>query len=128
MAKKQKKELFSPAPPYPCMPNPISAQLSVCDGCCCGHPEKGNLPIDRADFARRLSQAGLSNVVIDFPYCLGPCHEANVVRLQAGRSFYLFRHIRTAQDRQAIVEFIQNPAQLPPALSGKLIKAVRNLE
>lgn len=84
--------------------------------------EKNNPPIDRADFARLLSQAGLRDAKIDFPYCLGPCHLANVVSLQLGRSFYLFSHIRSAEDRTALIEFIQNPSVLPAPLHEKLIK------
>jgi hypothetical protein len=75
-----------------------------------------------------MAQAGLTNVTMDFPYCLGPCHEANVVRLQVGHSTFIFRRIRTSEDRAALIQFIQDPSHLPPALSGKLMNAMRGPE
>jgi hypothetical protein len=104
---------------------PRPTLLSVCEGCCCGHPEKGNPRVDKADFAHRLQAAGLTNVKMDFPYCLGPCHLANVVRLQVGRSTFVFSRIRDDVDRQAVVQFLQNPSRLPAQLEGKLVVANR---
>ncbi|MBI2136399.1 hypothetical protein HYU06_04970, partial [Candidatus Woesearchaeota archaeon] len=48
----------------------------VCNGCCCGHEEKGNPRVNNLLFMQLLN--GEKNLKIEQPYCLGPCREANV--------------------------------------------------
>jgi cobaltochelatase CobN len=63
---------------------PDRALLSVCAGCCCGHPETGGPKTPprtlKPAIRRRMKASGLDGLArVAFTDCLGPCSEANVV-------------------------------------------------
>jgi cobaltochelatase CobN len=74
----------------------------VCDGCCCGHPDRGGPKISpralRVAARRAFRRAALDGRVrLVFTDCLGPCSEANVVFLYVqGRPLWL-RRINSAE-------------------------------
>ncbi|MBS3157808.1 (2Fe-2S) ferredoxin domain-containing protein [Candidatus Woesearchaeota archaeon] len=110
---------------------PISQQqktVFVCNGCCCGHEEKGNPSVNNLLFMRLLN--GEKNLKIEQPYCLGPCREANVIKVNvkdnnAGThprdrdKNYWFRRINTEQDVKDVAEFVKNPRNLSSNLRDK---------
>ncbi len=99
------------------MPN---SKVFMCDGCCCGHMEKGNPKVMRGEFERMVAEAGLSDSVsISSPYCLGPCSMANVVKVQANGIDYWFSRMNQKEDIEALAEFLKNPAALPPRLAKR---------
>lgn len=60
------------------------ALISVCAGCCCGHPESGGPKTPprtlKPAIRRRMKASGLDgHARVAFTDCLGPCSEANVV-------------------------------------------------
>ena len=76
--------------------------LFVCDGCCCGHPEKGNPAVDRENFKELMEKEGLKEEVeMQFPYCLGPCSLANVVKARIKGKDFWFKQINTEKERKA---------------------------
>ena len=70
---------------------PVRGQLFVCEGCCCGDPEKGARPVPHDIFHAEWERRRLrSKVHLTFTACLGPCAVANVAYLQIdGRSLWL---------------------------------------
>lgn len=75
----------------------VLAQLLVCDGCCCNHPERGHdaVPVEwlRAQWkARKLT----SRVDLTTPYCLGPCDAANVLCVLTPAGSRWFGGLKTA--------------------------------
>jgi len=76
--------------------------LYVCNGCCCGHPEKGNPEVQNELFNELVKESDIS---IKRPYCLGPCHLANVVKVEKDNKEYWFQKINTKQDVEAVVAF-----------------------
>lgn len=94
--------------------------LFVCNGCCCGHMEKGNSLVKNNLFQQLLTQEKIEDeVTIEKPYCLGPCRDANVVKINKNGKNYWFRRINTDEDVHAIIEFVKNPTLLPKTLHGK---------
>lgn len=100
--------------------NQEQATLFLCNGCCCGHQEKGNPLVKNELFEQLLHQENLQkDVKIEKPYCLGPCSYANVVKVNKNGKNYWFRKINTEEEVHAVVEFLKNPAVLPKPLHGK---------
>lgn len=57
-----------------------TTSLLICNGCCCGHPEKGNPALPKARLQADWATQGLERAVrLRFVDCLGPCERANVV-------------------------------------------------
>ena len=55
------------------------ASVLICQGCCCGHPEKGNLTIPRAHLEAAWRERQLGDAVrLRFVDCIGPCEPANL--------------------------------------------------
>ena len=113
--------------------------LFVCNGCCCGHEEKGNPQVNNLLFMQLLN--GEKNLTIEQPYCLGPCREANVIKVNvkdkiqgnlrntgnsasnnnpnnAGKNFW-FRRINTEQDVKDVAAFVKNPNSISSNLREK---------
>ena len=100
----------------------------VCNGCCCGHEEKGNPRVNNLLFMQLLN--GQKNLRIEQPYCLGPCREANVIKVNvkdknAGNNpkdrdkNYWFRRINTEQDVKDVAAFVKNPDSISSNLREK---------
>lgn len=103
--------------------SPPAAQLSVCDGCCCGHPEKGNPAIDRKRVAAAVQRAAVPGLSLVYPYCLGPCASANVVRVQVASRFWTFGRINSDAELEAVLSFARDPSEerLTPLLRAHLL-------
>lgn len=96
--------------------------LYVCNGCCCGHPEKGNPLVKQDLFRELLGQEGLDKqVTMEVPYCLGPCKMANVVKAILHGKMYWFRQINTDADVRAMIQFLKNPKEIPAQLKNKQV-------
>lgn len=100
-----------------------SARLSVCNGCCCGHVEKGNPAIDIESVRRAVKEAGLADSSLSFPYCLGPCSHANVVRVSAAGRKWTFVRINDDELRKEVMAFAKAPSEdnLGPRLRARLL-------
>jgi predicted metal-binding protein len=96
--------------------------LFVCDGCCCGHPEKGNPVVERDNLKELIKEEGLKEQIsLQFPYCLGPCSLANVVKARIKGKDFWFKQINTETERKAVVSFVKNPTQVPQTLKEKQV-------
>ena len=100
--------------------------LFVCNGCCCGHTEKGfpALPLD--EFKQQWKKRGFRRRFhLTVSGCLGPCPLANVVLLQfRGRSMW-FHSINDAKDVDLLYNSVEQRLQcetemnVPVELSGR---------
>ena len=94
----------------------------VCNGCCCGHTEKGNPFVKKDLFRELLAKEGLAkNIAMEVPYCLGPCNLANVVKATLNGKTYWFKRINTEEDVHAVIAFLKNPAEIPGRLQLKQV-------
>ena len=103
--------------------------LFVCNGCCCGHTEKGfpALPLD--DFKRQWKQRGIRRRLhLTISGCLGPCPLANVILLQfRGRSLW-FHSINQPEDVSLIYDYVERmllaetALDLPDSLQSRLFE------
>jgi len=93
--------------------------VSMCEGCCCGHPEKGNPKVMLREFSKMLQESNLQHVSLSVPYCLGPCSMANVVKVQANGSDYWFGRMNQKEDLDALADFLKNPTALPSRLAKR---------
>lgn len=91
------------------MLHPSEPRLSVCNGCCCGHVEKGNPAINVDGVKRAAREAGLPDSSLSFPYCLGPCAYANVVRVDASGQSWMFARINDDEIRAEVMAFAKAP-------------------
>src|SRR6185436_12547512 len=63
------------------------ATVLICQGCCCGHPEKGNAEIPRARLEAAWADRQLEAAVrLRFVDCLGPCRPANLACIKTPQS------------------------------------------
>jgi len=101
--------------------------IFVCDGCCCGHPERGGPKITpralRVAARRAFRRGGLDGRVrLVYTDCLGPCSEANVFFLYMhGRPLWL-RRINSAELIADVMTYAAALADgaadgIPPALA-----------
>ncbi len=96
--------------------------LYVCNGCCCGHVEKGNPVVKQDLFRSLLAEEGLDkHVTMEVPYCLGPCRMANVVKAILHGKTYWFRQVNTDADVHAVISFLKNPKEIPSQLKSKQV-------
>ena|SRR3989338_2725038 len=96
--------------------------LYVCNGCCCGHPEKGNPIVKKELFRELIKKEGLDQQIsMEVPYCLGPCRMANVVKALISGKMYWFRQINTEDDIHAVINFLKNPEEVPARLQMKQV-------
>jgi len=84
--------------------------IFVCDGCCCGHPERGGPKILpralRVAVRRAFRRAGLDGRVrLAYTDCLGPCSEANVFFLYMDGRPLWFRRINSAELISEVVTY-----------------------
>jgi predicted metal-binding protein len=74
-----------------------NASLLICNGCCCGHSEKGNPALPKARLQADWAAAGLEDAVrLRFVDCLGPCERANVVVVKAAGEAVWLAGVTTA--------------------------------
>lgn len=96
--------------------------LYVCNGCCCGHEEKGNPLVKNDLFTELIEKEGLQNeVLMEKPYCLGPCRMANVIKIVKNGRTYWFRKINTQEDVQAVIAFVKKPTEVPAQIALKQV-------
>ncbi len=94
--------------------------LYVCNGCCCGHIEKGNSLVKNSLFHELLAAEDLDKTVtIEKPYCLGPCRMANVVKARIHGKHYWFSQVNKEEDVHAVIQFLKNPKEIPKVLENK---------
>jgi cobaltochelatase CobN len=84
----------------------MNKTLYVCNGCCCGHEEKNNPKVKNELFEKLVSDS--KNVSIEKPYCLGPCHLANVVKVDVEGKEYWFQRVNTEEDVKAVSSFVKS--------------------
>lgn len=103
--------------------------LFVCNGCCCGHTEKGFPSLALDEFKRQWKQRGIRRRLhLTISGCLGPCPLANVVFLHfRGRSLW-FHSINQPEDVNVIYDYVermlidQTAIEVPDALKGRLFE------
>jgi cobaltochelatase CobN len=86
----------------------VTAQVSVCVGCCCGNVARGKpeVPVDR--LKQEWRARGLSKFVqLTVSGCLGPCDLVNVVRVSGECDDLWFGNLRTVEDYLDLVDWAE---------------------
>jgi len=98
------------------------ASVLLCNGCCCGHPEKGNPVLPKARLLADWAAQGLEDtVLLRFVDCLGPCERANVVVVKADGEAFWLADLKTADyDTLAAWALASQSAAMPPPLPEPL--------
>ena len=82
------------------------AQIVLCDGCCCGHTERG-LPAVPLDYLKPIWKAERLNKIVQLSVsgCLGPCDLPNVATIvtPAGQTWY--GRLTTREDYDVLVRW-----------------------
>ena len=107
----------------------MPAQLSVCNGCCCGRVEKGHneVPIDTLKEAWEKHEL-TEHVKLTISTCLGPCRMHNVSLLKTANERTWIGKLSTQEDYLALVEWaldvakLGEDAKLPDALTRRIFK------
>jgi cobaltochelatase CobN len=82
--------------------------LFVCNGCCCGHTEKGFPALPLEQFKQQWKERGIRRRFhLTISGCLGPCPLANVVLLLfRGRSAW-FHSINSPEDVASLYGYVE---------------------
>lgn len=109
------------------------ASVLICQGCCCGHPEKGNPEIPRAHLEAAWRERQLAETVrLRFVDCIGPCEPANLAVIQLPGEAIWLAGLAVGQDYDALADWAAQthdagaPAALPGHLPERRIPAPRN--
>ena len=100
--------------------------LFVCQGCCCGHTEKGFPALPLEEFKRQWKERGIRRRFhLTISGCLGPCPLANVILIQfLGQSVWL-HSINSPKDVTLIYDYVERMLRAdryldpPAALAGR---------
>jgi hypothetical protein len=102
----------------------VMAQVSVCQGCCCGNIGRGKpeVPVERLKHEWR--SRGLSKFIqLTISGCLGPCDIVNVIRISSHREDVWVGNYRSIDDYLDLVDWAEESkiaGELQP-LSSRLL-------
>lgn len=109
------------------------ASVLICQGCCCGHPEKGNPEIPRAQLEAAWVERQLEGTVrLRFVDCIGPCQPANLAVIKLPGEAVWLAGLDSTPVYDALTEWAEQsrasgtPAALSAALAEKRIPAPRD--
>jgi hypothetical protein len=72
------------------------AQISICDGCCCGKTEKGHSAVPLQWLKQEWKMRGLlKRVHLSISGCLGPCDVPNVVMITNSAGTQWLAHLNS---------------------------------
>ena len=104
------------------------ASVLVCNGCCCGHTEKGRPALPKAHIERLWADRQLESAVrLRFVDCLGPCNPANLAVLKAGENTTWLAGLSSVAEYEALAAWAENARAsvadltLPAALAPREI-------
>ena len=86
----------------------VMAQVSLCQGCCCGNISRGkpDVPVDW--IKQQWRQRGLlKHIQLTISGCLGPCDLVNVVRISCKGSDLWLGNIRSFEQYSDLVDWAE---------------------
>ena len=84
------------------------AQISVCQGCCCGHTEKGHPEVPVEWLKKEWKLRGLNKrVQLTISGCLGPCDLPNVVLIGSFGGTQWLAKITTRQQYTLLADWAE---------------------
>jgi cobaltochelatase CobN len=111
-------------------PSRAIASVLVCNGCCCGHTEKGKPPLPKARIEAAWKDQSLGRAVrLRFVDCLGPCSEANVAVVKTATETIWLAALASDQEYEELAAWAKQSAlqgtlsPLPASLLGRRIPA-----
>jgi cobaltochelatase CobN len=111
----------------------VLASVLICQGCCCGHPEKGNPEIPRAQLEAAWRERRLEGAVrLRFVDCIGPCEPANLAVIKLPEETVWLAGLDGAPVYDALTDWAEQsrdgglPAALSAALAERQIPAPRD--
>ena len=105
------------------------AQISVCQGCCCGKTEKGHPEVPVEWLKKEWKLRGLlKRVHLTITGCLGPCDVPNVVAITSFEGTQWLAHMRSRRDYEMLADWAEqckladNLLPLPREFSGHTLQ------
>jgi cobaltochelatase CobN len=106
---------------------PALAEVSVCEGCCCGVTGKGNAEVPthwlKAEWEHRNLSQG---VELSIRYCLGRCKQANIVAITSPAGTQWLSSLKTHRHYRLLVDWAEKSKRsdllvpLPKELRAKV--------
>jgi nitrile hydratase accessory protein len=107
----------------------LDGHLFICNGCCCGHTEKGFPELSLEEFKRQWKKRGVRRRLhLTISGCLGPCPLANVVLLQFRGYSMWFHSINHAEDVNLIYDYVERMLLAESVLDPPFLLASRQFE
>jgi hypothetical protein len=93
-------------------------QVSICNGCCCGQPGKGNYEVPLAWLKQEWKyRALLKRVHLSISGCLGPCDVPNVVVITSAKETRWLAGLNQKRHYQLLVDWAEQSKQAGRLLS-----------
>lgn len=87
---------------------PMLGQISVCNGCCCGQPQKGNLEVPVEWLKREWKSRGLlKRVHLTISGCLGPCDVPNVILITSTEGAQWLAQISQQREYEMLADWAE---------------------
>jgi cobaltochelatase CobN len=81
-------------------------QIIVCNGCCCGHTEKGHPPVPLERLKKAWKEGHLNRTIhLTLSGCLGPCDLPNVVQIVGAEVNEWYGHIGADAVYDALIDW-----------------------
>ena len=88
--------------------HPMLGQISVCNGCCCGHTEKGHPPVPVEWLKNEWKCRGLiKRVHLSISGCLGPCDVPNVVMITGAEGVQWLGQINEQRQYEMLADWAE---------------------
>ena len=87
---------------------PMLGQISVCNGCCCGHTHKGHPEVPVEWLKQEWKYRGLlKRVHLTISGCLGPCDVPNVVLITSAEGTQWLARISTGRQYEMLADWAE---------------------
>ena len=104
------------------------ASVLVCNGCCCGHTEKGRPALPKSHVEKLWADRQLARVArLRFVDCLGPCEQANLAVVKVAGETVWLAGLSSIAEYEALADWAAQAgaaatlAALPAVLAGRQI-------
>lgn len=99
-------------------------QISVCNGCCCGHAEKGHPAVPVEWLKNEWKCRGLlKRVHLSISGCLGPCDVPNVVMITGAKGVQWLARINQQRQYEMLADWAEQSRA-----AGRLIPLPREFD
>ena len=102
----------------------VIAQVLICEGCCCGHVERGRPAVPSEWLKEEWRKRGLlKRIHLTISGCLGPCDVPNVVAIVTQTETVWLGNISRQDQYQALLDWAVRSKNLGRRSNGNLSRA-----